>query len=69
MIGRTLLGLTTHLRHRDELRVGLIFLRDVGQATEDQHPHDDHQHQQTKLFVTETRSESELMFTRLAHSI
>ena len=51
--------LTTHLRHRDELRVGLILLGDVGQPTEDQHAHDDHQHQQTKLFVTEIRSESE----------
>ena len=51
--------LTTHLRHRDELRVGLILLGDVGKPTEDQHAHDDHQHQQTKLFVTEIRSESE----------
>ena len=54
MIGRTFFRLTTHLRHRDELRVRLVLLGDVGQAAEDQHPHDDHQHQQPELFVTES---------------
>ena len=55
MIGRTFFRLTTHLRHRDELRVRLVLLGDVGQAAEDQHPHDDHQHQQPELFVTKIR--------------
>ena len=44
---------TTHLRHRDELRVLFVLLRDIGQPTEDQHPHDDDQHEQAELFVTE----------------
>ena len=60
MIGRTFFRLTTHLRHRDELRVRLVLLGDVGQAAEDQHPHDDHQHQEAQLFITETTNE----FTR-----
>ena len=63
MIARTLFRLPTDLRHWDELSVGLVLLRDIGQATEDQHPHDDHEHQQPQLFVTESRAESEPQFS------
>ena len=56
MIGRTFFRLTTHLRHRDELRVRLVLLGDVGQAAEDQHPHDDHQHEQPQLLVAVPQS-------------
>ena len=42
-----------YLRHGDELGVLLVLLTDVGEAAEDEHAHDDHQHQQTQLLVAE----------------
>ena len=43
----------TYLRHRDKHGVLLVLLTDIGQPTEDEHPHDDHQHQQAQLLVAE----------------
>ena len=40
--------------HRVEHRPLLVLLPDVGQPAEDQHPHDDHQHQEAQLFITKT---------------
>ena len=41
-----------YLGHGYEHGAWLILLPDIGQAREDQHPHDHHQHQQAQLFVT-----------------
>ena len=40
-----------YLWHRDEVGILLVLLTDVGQPTEDQHSHDNHQHQQSQLLV------------------
>ena len=45
-------GPVERLRHRDEHRPLLVLLPHVGQAAEDEHPHDDDQHEQTQLLVT-----------------
>ena len=42
-----------YLRHGDEHGVLLVLLTDIGQPTEDEHAHDDHQHQQAQLLVAE----------------
>ena len=42
-----------YLGHGDELGVLLVLLTDVGEAAEDEHAHDDHQHQQTQLLVAD----------------
>ena len=42
-----------YLRHGDEHGVFLVLLTDIGQPTEDEHAHDDHQHQQAQLLVAE----------------
>ena len=44
-----------NLWHGDEFCVFLVLLADIGQPTEDQHPHDHHQHQQPELLVAETQ--------------
>ena len=40
--------------HGVEHGAGLVLLPDVGQAREDEHPHDDHQHQQPQLLVADS---------------
>ena len=41
--------------HRVEHRPLLVLLADVGHPAEYQHAHDDDQHEQSQLFVTEIR--------------
>ena len=45
--------------HRVEHRPLLVLLPDVGQSAEDQHPHDDHEHQQPQLLVAVPQSHPE----------
>ena len=40
-----------YLWHRDEIRVLLVLLGDVGQPGEYEHAHNDHQHEQSEFFV------------------
>jgi len=46
-----------HLRHRRKDCPIDIFFCHVSQAREDEHAHDDHQHEQTQLFVAVERAE------------
>ena len=43
----------SYLRHGNEHGALFILLPDIGEAGEDEHPHDDHQHQQPQLLVAE----------------
>ena len=45
-----------YLGHGYEHGAWLILLPDIGQAREDQHPHDHHQHQQPQLLVAVPQS-------------
>ena len=51
MDGIHVILIVEYLRHGDEHSVLLILLPNVGEAAEDEHAHDDHQHQQTQLLV------------------
>ena len=44
-----------YLGHGYEHSAWLVLLPNVGQAGEDEHPHDHHQHQQPQLLVADTR--------------
>ena len=50
-----------HLKicHCSLLRVSIVSLRDVGQAREDQHAHDDDEHEEAELLVRVLQGEAQ----------
>ena len=57
-------GLCKYLGHGYEHGAGLVLLPDVGQAREDEHSHDDHQHQQPQLLVATTWTQCQEIWGR-----